>query len=752
MRITFRLIASLLVVVAAVASFSAYYQVRQERRHQQEELGRRSLILAQSLQESVEPLLGKGPSKKLQRLVERFGNRERLAGVAVYDLKGSSLAVTESLADVLPAAPKAAAQALETGSGVGNFATLAGRRLHLHALPLRPDDKAAGTLVIVHDAAYIQSQLSGIWRRTFWRILAQVVLITLVTLLIVKWNIADPLAQAAEWMKKLRLGEEPEQLPLPKGDLFAPIAKEVTTFAKHLTEAKIAAEEEARLREKAESLWTPERLKEHIKAKLQGKPLFVVSNREPYMHLRRGRTIEAIVPAGGLVTALEPVLRACGGTWIAHGAGDADWDVVDSDNRIRVPPDDPCYTLRRVALSKEEEDGYYYGFSNEGLWPLCHIAHARPIFRAEDWAHYQKANRRFAEATLAEIEGVDDPCILIQDYHFALLPRLIKEERPDARIAVFWHIPWTNPEAFGICPWQKELLNGMLGADLIGFHTQFHCNNFLDTVDRVLESRIDWERFSVTKEGHSTLVKPFPISVAFPAAFQDVPRSGVLMDRTALLKELGTKAQYLGVGVERMDYTKGVLERLRAIERFLEKYPRYQGKFSFAQIGAPSRAHIKRYHDFLAEVDAEVERINWKFKARDWKPVVYLKKHHSHQEILPFYRHADLCMVTSLHDGMNLVAKEFVASRDDEDGALILSRFAGASRELRDALVVNPYDIEQTAEAIRFALEMHPEDRMARMRRMRETLKENNIYRWAGNLISELSQIRHEPRAPVRSA
>jgi len=750
MRITFRLTISLLVVVASVAAFSAFFQVRQERLRQQEELTRRSILLAQSLQESIEPLIERGPSKNLQRLMEKFGNRERLAGVAVYDLTGTQLSVTESLAPTLATTPKIVNDAIGTGEEIGRFKVLNGKELHLYALPLRPNEKVDGALVIVHDAGFIQGHLSRIWRLTFFRVLIQMVLISLVTLLVVKWNIAGPLAQAAEWMKQLRLGDTSEPFSLPKDDFFAPIAKEVTTFAAHLTAAKSAAEQEARLREKAESLWTPERLKEHVRTKLKERPLFIISNREPYMHFHRGRKIESIIPAGGLVTALDPVLRSCGGTWIAHGAGDADWETVDENDRIRVPPEDPRYMLKRVALTKEEEDGYYYGFSNEGLWPLCHIAHARPIFRAEDWAHYQKVNLKFAEAALAELEGVEEPCVLIQDYHFALLPRMIKEKRPDARIAIFWHIPWPNPEAFGICPWQKELLYGMLGADMIGFHTQFHCNNFLDTVDRTLESRIDWEHFSVIKEGHSTLVKPFPISVAFPHAFQDIlPEGGAAMDRTALLKELGTNARYLGVGVERMDYTKGVVERLRAVERFLEKYPHYQGQFSFAQIGAPSRTHIKRYHDFLAEVDAEVERINWKFKGKDWKPVVYLKRHHSHQEIVPFYKHADLCMVTSLHDGMNLVAKEFVASREDDSGVLILSRFAGASRELRDALIVNPYDIEQTAEAIRYALEMDDEEKTARMKRLRETVRENNIYRWAGNLITELSQIRREPKAPA---
>jgi trehalose-6-phosphate synthase len=749
MRISMRLIVSLVVVVVSLASIWAYIQVRQERRHLREDLNRRSILLAQSLQEVVEPLLNEDPSKNLKRVVEKFGNRERLAGIAVYDLKGEPVAITGGLASVLKAAPPIVAGVLGSNQDALEFATVGNRNMQLYALPLHSEEKTAGILVIFHDADYIGNQLSYLWQQAFARTLILVLVISVVVLLVVRWSIVGPIARMAAWMKQLRAGEEVQPPAIPKGDLFGPIAREVTTFARHLSDAKAAAGEEARLRQAAESLWTPERLREHVKARLRGKPLFVVSNREPYMHLRRGRKVECIVPAGGLVTALEPVLRASGGTWIAHGAGDADWEMVDPQGRIRVPPDDSCYTLRRVPLTKEQENGYYYGFSNEGLWPLCHIAHTRPIFREDDWAQYQAANRKFAAAILDELHDVEEPCILIQDYHFALLPRLLKQVRRDARIAVFWHIPWPNPEAFSICPWQRELLTGMLGADLVGFHTQFHCNNFLDTVDRTLESRIDWERFAVNKEGHTTLVKPFPISVAFPDAFQDVhdESANPPQDRAALLKELGVKAKYLGVGVERMDYTKGVLERFLGIERFLEKHSRFQGEFVFAQIGAPSRTHIKRYHDFLAEVEEEAERINWKFKAKDYRPIVFLKKHHSHREILPFYRAADVCMVTSLHDGMNLVAKEFVAARSDEDSVLILSLFTGASRELRDALIVNPYDIEQLADAIRFSLEMGPAERARRMKRMRETVREHNIYRWAGNLIEDLTRIQPEPPA-----
>jgi trehalose 6-phosphate synthase len=285
----------------------------------------------------------------------------------------------------------------------------------------------------------------------------------------------------------------------------------------------------------------------------------------------------------------------------------------------------------------------------------------------------------------------------------------------------------------------------MLGADLIGFHIQFHCNNFLDTVDRALESRIDWEHFAVERGGQTTLVKPFPISIAFPgpphaSAENHAPKP----NKESLLKDLGIKGKRLGVGVDRIDYTKGILERFRAAERFLEKYPSYQGEFTLVELGAPSRIHIKEYHDLIAAVEAEVDRINWLFKTKEWQPIVFLKKHHSHDEIKPFYETADLCLVTSLHDGMNLVAKEFISVRDDESGVLILSQFTGASRELRDALIVNPYDIEEMAEAIHTALEMDLGEQKARMRSMRETLRDRNIYSWAADLISALAQVRLE--------
>jgi len=702
-------------------------------------------VLGESLADKVEPYLNlkKGSRKDLQVTVERFGSREHLTGVVVYNPQGESIAITPGLAPHLADEPAVARQAASNGQSAGEYIRLGEASVYIYAVPLRRDDAVVGSLAIIHDASYINAQSRRVWRDTFLRVLVLVFLITLTTLLIVRWSIAGPIARAAQWMRALRVGKASSRPTAPDLDLFRPLANEMATFAASLTAARSAAEQEAQLRQAADTIWTAERLSVHVRGKLGESRLFVVANREPYIHKHQGRNVEAIVPASGLVTALEPILRACDGTWIAHGSGDADRETVDTHDRLRVPPDDPRYTLRRVWLSKEEEEGYYYGFSNEGLWPLCHIAHTRPLFRGSDWEHYERANRRFADAVLKEMEGMDHPVLLAQDYHFALLPRMIKKARPDARVAIFWHIPWPNPEAFGICPWQRELVDGLLGADLIGFHIQSHCTNFLQTVDRALESRIDWEHFTVNREEHRTVVKPFPISVEFP---ENPPPAeageSVYMERVALLRELGVEATFLGVGVDRVDYTKGILERFLAIERLLEKHPTYRNKFTLLQIGAPSRTHIKRYHDLLGEVEAEAERINWRFQTGKWKPIVYMKRQHSHTEIQRFYRTADLCLVTSLHDGMNLVAKEFVAARQDEQGVLVLSRFTGAARELADALLVNPYDIEQMAEAIRFALEMNTEERKARMQRMRKVVREHNIYRWASTLIAELCEVR----------
>ncbi|UPT75667.1 MAG: trehalose-6-phosphate synthase [Elusimicrobiota bacterium] len=477
-------------------------------------------------------------------------------------------------------------------------------------------------------------------------------------------------------------------------------------LARELERAKESAELEARLREHGDSLWTPERLREHVRVKLSGRPLVVVSNREPYRHVARGLRTEWVTPASGLVTGLEPLLRACGGTWIAHGDGDRDRETADERGRLRVPPDLPQYSLRRVWLGDDEVAGHYSGFSNEGLWPLCHIAHVRPEFRPSDWAFYKSVNEKFADAVLDEIGSQEEPCVLVQDYHFALLPKLIKERRPDARVAIFWHIPWPNPEAFAICPWAKDLLEGMLGADVAGFHTQHICNNFLDSVDRLLESRVNRARFSVKRGDRETLVRPFPISVALPEG-PEATEADARAARARVLKAAGIAPEFIAVGVDRLDYTKGIIERFRAVERLLETSPELRGRFTLFQIGAPSREALAGYRDFTAAVTAEAARVNARFGGGA-PAIALLARHHTQAEILPYFLAADVMLVTSLHDGMNLVAKEFCAARADGGGVLVLSRFTGAARELRDALIVNPYDADGVAAAIKTALAMPP--------------------------------------------
>ncbi len=751
MRTTTKMALPLALSVAAISLLFAGYQVRTEKRNLDHDLVHRAENLGQSLQETVEHLLEQNSTRSLQRFVERYGQREHLKGMAVYDESDKAVAITEGLPPQLKSRPAVVSKTTINASGAGEFLHEADMQLYVYELPLEKDGRAAGAVAIYYDTSYIDSRITYTLRDAMLNALVQTVLITGLALLLVRWNLTGPLNRTAKWLRTLRTGSQTVPPTPPPGEIFDQIHREVTHLAQDLNAARATAEQEARLRDTHSSLWTAERLRVSLRSKLRDKPLYVVSNREPCMHVynEKDHSIGYIVPASGLVTALQPVLIACDGTWIAHGSGSADREAVDERDHLRVPPDHPSYTLRRVWLSDEEEKGYYEGFSNEGLWPLCHIAHTRPTFRPEDWLRYQQVNRKFADAVLEEMEGTDSPILLAQDYHFALLPRMVKEARPDARVAIFWHIPWPNREVFGICPWQRDLLDGLLGADLIGFHVQSHCNNFLETVDRGVEALTEWDRFAVNRQGHVTRVRPYPISVAFSDPAPAFPEgSSVGKERAALFAELGVEASLLGVGVDRVDYTKGIIERFRGIELFLEQHPAYLRRFTFVQIGAPSRTDIDRYRRFLEEVSAEADRINARFQAGHWKPIVLLKKHHSHEEISRYFRAASVCLVTSLHDGMNLVAKEFVASRDDERGVLILSTFAGAAHELSDALLVNPYDVEQVADAIQRAIEMPEDQQSLRMQRMRQVVREHNIYRWAANLLSDLTEIRID--APER--
>ena len=729
MRFLIRLLGALWLATFLVSAGFAWYEVHTERTRQIEDLYRRAALAADAVREASERLVARGARTGYERVLTRFGRQDR--AIAIYDAFGSVIEASPEVKRALGPISPLVTEAIQKNQSARAFATVNGRTRVVHVVPLQQDDGPIGAAAVLVDAQYLEASEWDLWQRSAVRIGVLMLLVTGITWGIVRWTVTQPMARIAEWTRQLKSGQPVAPPPEADASLFGSLATEVTGLARTLARARLAAAEEARLRLVGESLWTEERLKQFVEIRFGERPIYVVSNREPVSHVRDGRGISEVRPASGLVTALEPIMLACGGTWVAHGSGNADREVGD---RVGLPISDPAYALRRVWLSEQEEAGYYYGFANEGLWPLCHIVHERPQFRADDWEHYRTVNTRFAATLLEEMEKAEHPIVLAQDYHFALLPQLVKQSRPDARVALFWHIPWPNFEAFGICPWQEEILLGMLGADLIGFHTQFHCNNFLETVERTIEGRVDWENFTVIRGQHRTWVRPFPISVA--------PDDGEpLGTRASVRSQLGINTEWLGVGVERVDYTKGLPERFRALRRFFERWPEYRRRVTFVQIASLSRSRIPRYRALQEEVREAVRSINEELGERGWQPIIYRERHHDHAEIRRYYRAADFCMVTSLHDGMNLVAKEYVAAQDDDDGSLILSRFTGASRELRDAWIVNPYDVEDMATAIHDALAADPLERRSRMRRLRAHVREYNIYGWAGLLVAELARI-----------
>ena len=738
MRLNIALILSIIIAVGMVALGFTYYQISSERTKLNNELEKHTSDIVERL--VSDNLIFKTTNNPVdfKYFIDSISNRYNLMGFAIY-YGNDSILNTNFSNDLINSSLDFITQSIISDTCIGNYITLNGNDVYQYIKPTLTENYTSKAIILYTDAEYINNILSKIWFRNFIRWFIQALLVSLVTVMVIRWGFISPVNKIVDWVKAARFGNIEQLKQKPPAEFLAPLHKEIVSIAKAMQDAKASAEEEARLRTKAETIWTPERLKVEMENLLQNKKFIVISNREPYMHIHEGKQIKCIVPASGMITAMEPIIKACGGLWIASGSGDADKETVDKNGKIQVPPEDPKYTLKRLWLTKEEEIHYYYGFSNEGLWPLCHIAHTRPTFRTEDWKYYKKVNEDFAKAVLDEINDEEQPFILIQDYHFALLPELIKKEKPNAKIAIFWHIPWPNPESFGICPWQREILLGMLGADLIGFHTQYHCNHFLETVSNAIESRVQWDNFSVKIRGHKTFIKPFPISIAFTQ--KDFENNSPKTDTSHLLDDYGISAQFIGIGVDRIDYTKGIIEKFLAIERFFEKNPSYIKKFTFVQIGAPSRTLIKSYSDIVSLVENEANRINLRFKSKNWKAILLLKRHHSHEEIFPFYSSANFCMVTSLHDGMNLVAKEFVASRNHDDGTLILSRFAGASQELQGAIIVNPYDIEKSADAIKLALEMTKEEQHFRMRQMRQVIVKNNIYSWAASILRTMVNI-----------
>jgi trehalose-6-phosphate synthase len=487
--------------------------------------------------------------------------------------------------------------------------------------------------------------------------------------------------------------------------------------------------------------WTKHSLQQVVAQRMHGFKFIAVSNREPYIHEYNSGRIECLKPASGLATAIDPIMRASGGVWIAHGSGTADRAAVDSRQHVRVPPEDPAYDLRRVWLPAEVEKEYYYGLANEAIWPLCHVAFRRPSFRRHDWDSYRFANELFAEAVLEEVNGYP-AFVFIQDYHFGLLPRILKRANPQLTVAQFWHIPWPHNEVFRTFPWKRELLEGLLGNDLLGFQLPCHCSNFLETIHCNLDAQVDFDGAHVRMRKCNTAVRAFPISIDFDEHVRRASSTEMPNAMAEWRDAIGQVPEFLGIGIDRIDYTKGIPERLEALNLLFQRHPEYIGRLTFVQVGVPSRIEIEDYRRLNKALCQQVEEINSRWASGAWKPIVFIRRHLNQKTLIALHLMADFCIVNPLHDGMNLVAKEFVASRIDQDGVLILSAFAGAARELRDALIVNPFAVEETAGAIHIALTMPAMERHRRMVHMRETVAANNVYGWAARFVTALATLR----------
>ena len=733
MRMALRFVLPLLLLLGLLSWAAAPFVGDLIERWFRADVEMRSRLVFHSIQETVVGLVEAKADRRIVQLFERITLDERVLALALCLPDGR-------LADASKSWPRDYRCPSEDrpGPSFGVEHLPSGSVLSAVFPLLSAEGETLGRLVVLHDLRFIERRSSSAeaYLAGFLALLALGAAV--VTVLVARLTLRG-------WVRAVRRGMIEPAGTLDGADHppeVAPLIREMRRMLRDL-ETPRAMSEATRI------AWGPDSLRGLLRDELPGAEVLVVSNREPYIHNRDGDRIALQRPASGLVTALEPVMRACGGTWIAHGSGSADPDTVDRDDHVAVPPDAPCYTLRRVWLTDEEQDGYYYGFANEGMWPLCHIVFVRPVFRAEDWDQYVAVNRKFADAVIAEAR-TPDPVVLVQDYHFALLPRMVRDRLPEATIITFWHIPWPNPEVFGICPWHKQILDGLLGSSILGFHTQFHCLNFLDSADRFLESRIDREHSAVRSGGHSTLVRPYPISIEWPpAALAGVAPVAECRAQTFARHGLAPSV-HLAVGVERFDYTKGIADRFRAVESLLDSHPDWIGRLTLLQVAAPTRGRLAAYRDTQAEAEAAAERVNARFGTAEWRPILLVARHHEPEEVLALFRAADLCLVSSLHDGMNLVAKEFVAARDDGDGVLILSTFAGASRELREALIVNPYDVAAMAEAIHRGLSMPVEQRRDRMRLMREMVSENTIYFWAARMLLDAARLRKR-RAIERS-
>jgi len=482
--------------------------------------------------------------------------------------------------------------------------------------------------------------------------------------------------------------------------------------------------------------WSKKEVLNLVKDKFSESTFVLASNRQPYIHkLSRGE-ITCTRGPGGVITALDPIMQELGGLWVCCSNGEAD-KLAAKDSKIKVPPDNPSYELKYVWLNKEENLGYYFGYSNQGLWPLFHLVFVKPKFTGEYWKIYKQVNKKFAQKINDEIKG-KKAVVFIQDYHLALVSKYLKEINPNVTTLLFWHIPWPTYDIFRILPQRQEFLEGMLSYDLLGFHINYFCGNFFDAVANEMEAKISKKNRTVIYKGHRSLVRGYPISVDFDGINEAAKSEEVESLARALKEEFGLEGYKIIIGLDRIDYTKGIAERINAVDKFFDIHPELKGKIIFVQMGEISRIHLTQYKQLNEKVNALVEEVNFKHSQNSWKPVIFVRRHLNFKEVLAFYKIADICVVNSLHDGMNLVAKEFVSAKTDEKGMLVLSKFTGASRELKEALLVNPYYAEESSSAIYKALTMDEAERKKKIRKLRQTVRRNDIWKWIGQIVSDI--------------
>lgn len=733
------IIAGVLILTSIIVFGFTFFQVNQQQASLIADLEYRTKVLSDSFKESIEPAYNAKTFTSLQKILDKFADKQRLMGIVVYDDKGVVMASSAGLSDKIINSA-ATTQVTDTGNASGNFVTIDNVKVYEYIEPLHQDEAVIGSMMLVQNADYINSAVTQIWTTNLLRLFLQMLVFAVAAVLVVRWLVFRPIFKMVKSVKSAIAGKsEQEQDDFEGSYFFKPLLNEISKMSISLKRARGAASEEARLLlEKTDAPWTEDRLKEFAKSYLKDQKIFLLFNHEPYTHKKGKNGIHCFTQAGGVITALEPVMEACGGMWIAHGSGDADKETADKDDKIQVPPDNPKYTLKRVWLTDKEVKGFNKGYSAEGLYPLCLNTHTRPIFREEDWIEYKCVNGKFAKVLLAEIKNVQRPIIIINEYHFAFLPKIIKASRPDARIGIFWHTPWPSAEAFSICPQRKQILEGMLGADVIGFHTQQYCNNFIDTIGKNVEALVNFDKFSITKDEHTSYIRAFPVGVALNNGHDD---NKDLSRGRKILEKLEIKTKYLGLGVDRLDYVKGIPERFRGVEYFLDAHPEYKGQFTFLQIASPCRSEIKKYLEYREVILKEAERINEKIGTKDWKPIVLEMVQYSYQDLAVLYKLADVCVITSLHDGMNLVSKEYVAERKDELGVLVLSQFTGAAHDLKGAIIINPYSIKEIGDAIYTGITMPALEQNRRMKVMRNSVKSYNIYRWAAELLRAIADI-----------